>query len=238
MENVNKTHNREVIPEEFSFHNIPDGVGYETDKGIFTYDRDSDVFYNRETDNYLEMDGDFDSALTYAVRYGSPEKAIQAIELGIVTYAEHTKNFLQENAKDWTFVFDVHNDRSEILRGKEAKEKILDTIAKQEEFDRRYYAILNIDLDKKPKTNLEKLQQFCKKARMKDFDYVVGGVKMFLLDSPNVKLEQMGKLIDAVAPDAVYNKQYTEILKMRVRNNKEFQAKLADNKKSVSAKGR
>ena len=61
---------------------------------------------------------------------------------------------------------------------------------------------------------------------------------MFLLDSPNVKLEQMTKLIDAVAPAAVYNKQYTEILKTRIRNNKEFQAKLADNKKSVSAKGR
>ena len=237
MENENAP-----IKEEFSFDNIPDGVGYETDKGIFTYDRDSTVFYNRETDNYLEMDGTFDSALTFAVRYGSPQKAIEAIDCGQeLKYADNSrtevKNIL-EQAKDWTFVFDVNNDRSEILRGKEAKEAVLDSIAKQEEFDKRYYAIRNIDVYAKPKTNAEKLQQFCKMAMAKEFDYVKEGVKMFLLATPNVKLEQMTKLIDAVAPTAVYYKDYAKKLKASIKNDIEFQKKLAAKKKSASEKGR
>ena len=61
------------------------------------------------------------------------------------------------------------------------------------------------------------------------------GVKRFLISSPNTKLEQMTKLIDAVAPAAVFNTQnynYSEFVKSAVREDKNFQQYLADSKKS------
>jgi len=61
---------------------------------------------------------------------------------------------------------------------------------------------------------------------------------MFLLTTQNVKLEQMTKLIDAVAPQAVYYEKYAENLKASIKNDKEFQSQLADIKKSVSEKVR
>ena len=130
-----------------------------------------------------------------------------------------------------------------ILRGKEAEKAILDAIEKETEFFERYYAIeFGVDLNAKPKTNAEKLQQFCKKSMDAHGEgykgYMVDGVKRFLLATPNVKLEQMTKLIDAVAPAAVYDKQYTEKLKSSIRNDKEFQAKLADIKKFSDTRGR
>ena len=122
-------------------------------------------------------------------------------------------------------------------------------IAMRRKFQARFEAIQNVDLFAKPKTNAEKLRQCCKKAAtlyIDDWesgkrpqiteDYMVGGVELFLLSTPNAKLEQMTKLIDAVAPMAVFNsqdKKYSERLKEKVRNDKKFQAKLVAGNKSV-----
>ena len=120
---------------------------------------------------------------------------------------------------------------------------------KDAEKENRIAAIRNIDLNAKPKTNAEKLQQFCKKAmqsydadsyRRLDVVYgkcVVDGVKSFLLTTPSVKLEQMTKLIDYVAPDAVYNTQvnkYSDVVKEAVREDDVFRnrLKIANTKKS------
>ena len=111
----------------------------------------------------------------------------------------------------------------------------------------RIDAIKNIDVEAKPKTNAEKLQRFCKKAMQSyDEDYlnylpdyqkldiaygecVADGVKSFLLTTPNVKLEQLTKLIDYVAPDAVYSTQvnkYSDVVKKAVREDDVFRNRL------------
>ena len=103
----------------------------------------------------------------------------------------------------------------------------------------RIAAIKSIDLNATPQTYAEKLQQFCKKSMQAHDEnykgYVVDGVKRFLLSSPNAKLEQLTKLIDAVAPAAVFNTKnynYSEFVKSAVRNDKNFATKLSEVKKS------
>ena len=103
----------------------------------------------------------------------------------------------------------------------------------------RIDAIRNIDVEAKPKTNLEKLQRFCKKSMEAHGEnykgYMVDGVKMFLLATPSAKLDGMTKLIDAVAPAAVFNTKnnnYSEFVKSAVREDKKFQQYLADSKKT------
>ena len=125
---------------------------------------------------------------------------------------------------------------------------------KDAEKEDRIAAIKNIDVEAKPKTNAEKLQRFCKKAMQSyDEDYlnylpdyqkldiaygecVADGVKSFLLTTPNVKLEQLTKLIDYVAPDAVYSTQvnkYSDVVKKAVREDDVFRNRL----KIARAKG-
>jgi len=102
------------------------------------------------------------------------------------------------------------------------------------EKQKRIDAIKNVDLSAKPKTNAEKFRQFCKKSlqthgEKEKYYGVTDGVKLFLLTTPNVKLEQMTKLIDYVAPDAVYNLQgnkFSDIVKDAVREDKVFRDRL------------
>jgi len=224
-----------VVQRKFDFQEIPDGVGFQTDKGIFTYDGNLDKFYNNETGEFAELS--LDMALNFAVRFGDVKKAIQAIDYdyafedikklyrrfgvdrkiiesidGSFDFtAEEVKNFLQDKAKNWTLIFDVDNDGTKILRGNEAEKAILDTIAKHDEYGKRLMEIFKVDLSTKPKTNAEKLRQFIKKAAKSggyspsEVGSTRDGVELFLLSTPNVKLEQMTKLIDYVAPQAVYN---------------------------------
>ena len=120
----------------------------------------------------------------------------------------------------------------------EAESKAIDKCGmKVEDYLQRIEAIRNIDVNAKPKTNAEKLQFFCKKAmEAHSENYVADGVKSFLLTTPSVKLEQMTKLIDYVAPDAVYNTQvnkYSDVVKEAVREDDVFRNRL----KIAKAKG-
>ena len=205
------------IPKKFDFTNVPkDGVGFETDKGIFTYDEDSDKFCNRATGEQADL------------------------------------NEILSNAKDLTLLFDVNNDGKNILRGTDAEKAIQEKLAQHKEFWARSKTIVKVDLKAKPKTNAEKLQQCIKKAQDAYLNskkvvknparYITAeGVKMFLLATPSVKLEQMTKLIDYVAPMSAFDsaeRKFSERVKEAVRQDAKFQAKFAANKKSVTQKGR
>jgi len=119
---------------------------------------------------------------------------------------------------------------------KQAKQNAFNLCRKQDaEKQKRISDIQNIDLNAKPKTNAAKLQQFCKKSMEAHGEnykgYVVDGVKRFLLSTPNTKLEQMTKIIDAVAPAAVFdtkNNSYSDFVKDAVREDKKFQQYLGE----------
>ena len=120
-------------------------------------------------------------------------------------------------------------------------EFVTEALAKQEEFFKaRLDAIKNIDVEAKPKTNLEKLQRFCKKALMQHYTddyrgYMIEGVKSFLLSTPNVKLEQMTKLIEVGAPVAAFDSEeyrYSEFVKDTIRQDKQFRKQLANRDKT------
>ena len=125
---------------------------------------------------------------------------------------------------------------------KQSKQNAFDLCREKDALkQQRIDSIKNVDLSVKPKTNAEKLQFFCKKAmegKSANYKgYVVDGVKRFLLSTPSVKLEQMTKLIDAVAPAAVFNAKnyaYSDFVKSAVRNDKNFAAKLQEVKNSRS----
>ena len=263
-----------VIKSQRKFYSaeIPDGVGFDTDKGIFTYDAILDKFYNRETGEEAEQS--LDMALNFTARFGDVKNAIQfidnddyaddiknlyrrypvvikevikSIDDSYKSVADNIKNFLQDNAKNWTLVFDVDNDGTKILRGADAEYAIQEKFSQQTEYRKRLMAIFKIDLNVKPKNNAEKLQQFIKKAAKSagyspsEVGSIRDGVELFLLNSPSVKLEQMTKLIDAVAPPAAFNSaelKFSDRVKKAIRQDKKFLAKLADIKKSASAKGR
>ena len=118
---------------------------------------------------------------------------------------------------------------------KQAKQNAFNQCREQDALkQQRIDSIKNVDLAVKPKTNAEKLQFFCRKSmegKSENYKgYMVDGVKRFLLSSPSVKLEQMTKLIDAVAPAAVFNTKnyaYSEFVKSSIRNDKNFRDKLA-----------
>jgi len=116
---------------------------------------------------------------------------------------------------------------------------------KQKECDARFEAIQNVDLNAKPKTNAEKLQQYCKKSLQTHGegykDYVTDGVKLFLLTTPNVKLEQMTKLIDAVAPQSAYNsaeQKFSDCVKSEIEQDTKFQTKLVERDKTSKVTSR
>jgi len=125
---------------------------------------------------------------------------------------------------------------------KQAKDNAFKLCRKQDaEKQKRIDAIKNIDVNAKQQTNAEKLQRFCKKSMEAHGEnykgYVVDGVKRFLISTPSTKLEQMTKLIDYVAPAAVFNTKnynYSEFVKTAVRNDKNFATKLSEVKKSRS----
>ena len=117
-------------------------------------------------------------------------------------------------------------------------QSIHEDVEKQKECEARLNAIQNIDLNAKPKTNSEKLQQFCKRSIQTHGegykDYVTDGVKLFLLTTPNVKLEQMTKLIDVVAPQSAYNsaeQKFSDRVKSEIEQDAKFQAKLGERDK-------
>ena len=118
---------------------------------------------------------------------------------------------------------------------------VIEVLAKQEEFFKaRLDAIKNIDVEAKPKNNLEKLQRFCKKALMQHYTddyrgYMIEGVKSFLLTTPNVKLEQMTKLIEVVAPVVAFDSEkyrYSEFVKNTIRQDEQFRKQLANRDKT------
>ena len=118
---------------------------------------------------------------------------------------------------------------------------VTEVLAKQEEFFKaRLDAIKNIDVEAKPKNNLEKLQRFCKKALMQHYTddyrgYMIEGVKSFLLTTPNVKLEQMTKLIEVVAPVVAFDSEkyrYSEFVKNTIRQDEQFRKQLANRDKT------
>ena len=118
-------------------------------------------------------------------------------------------------------------------------DSVQEDIEKQKDYEARLEAIKNIDLNAKPKTNAEKLQQFCKKsmeAHGEDYkDYVADGVKSFLLSTPSAKLEGMTKLIDYVAPVVAFDSEeyrYSEFVKDTIRQDKQFRKQLANRDKT------
>ena len=124
--------------EKFSFDDIPDGAGFETDDGIFTFNKNHDSFYNIDAHYFVEMDGILDRALTRMWRFGDVNKAVEAVDYELnfdkivwrdEQQATEVKNFLKNDAYNWTLVFDVYNDGSEILRGADAEKAIREKIS-------------------------------------------------------------------------------------------------------------
>ena len=124
--------------EKFSFDDIPDGAGFETDDGIFTFNRDHSSFYNIDAHYFVEMDGILDRALTRMWRFGDVNKAVEAIDYELKfdkivwrdeQQANEVKNLLKNNAENWNLVFDVYDDGSEILRGADAEKAIREKIS-------------------------------------------------------------------------------------------------------------
>ena len=118
-------------------------------------------------------------------------------------------------------------------------QRVQEEIKRQKEYDARLNAIRDVDLSVKPQTNAERLRFFCKKsleAHGEGYeDYVAEGVKSFLLTTPSVKLEQMTKLIDAVAPVVAFDSEkyhYSEFLKDTIRQDKQFRKQLANRDKT------
>ena len=119
-------------------------------------------------------------------------------------------------------------------------QRVQEEINRQKEYDARLNAIRDVDLSVKPKTNAEKLQQFCKKALMQHYTddyngYMIEGVKSFLLSTPNVKLEQMTKLIEVVTPVVAFDSEkyrYSEFVKDTIRQDEQFRKLLANRGKT------
>jgi len=110
------------------------------------------------------------------------------------------------------------------------QQQVNEQTEKQKEYEARFNAIQNVDLNATLKTNAGKLQQFCKRSLQAHGegykDYVVDGVKMFLLTFPSAKLERMGNVIDAVAPEAVYNTEWSKFsdsVKSAIEQDVKFQ---------------
>ena len=118
-------------------------------------------------------------------------------------------------------------------------DSVQEDVAKQKEYEARLNAIKNIDLNAKPKTNAEKLRQFCKKALMQhhtdDYNgYVIEGVKSFLYATPDAKLSQMTRIIDELSPVAAFNSEiysYSDFVKDAVRQDEQFRKQLAKRNK-------
>ena len=135
--------------EKFSANYIPDGAGFETLVGIFTYNNKQGTFIQAETNKLVEVGSTIHRAFIQTWRYGSIEKAIESIDYainrerqrferdkqntanpkllsnlvqGFIEEANITKNFLESqlgDVADFKLVFDIHNDGAEILRKEE-----------------------------------------------------------------------------------------------------------------------